>query len=160
MVDVAMSDVQIITLVIAAYAALVATVGAAVQLATYVSRRTKLEVRVSVKRIYQPLVLLGPTQAVVAVHLVNRSAHPVKVNLMWFCAQRAGEPSLLVPTPLPEKDSLPKEIPPRDSTMFWVLPDTLKTKLDLNRGVRAAVATADDRTFLSKRVTLRFGQDD
>jgi|GEM_PF-3383303 len=159
MVRVGMSDVQVITLAVAGYAALVATVGAAVQLATYVGRRTKLEVRVSVRSIYQPLMLLGSTQAVVAVHLVNRSEHPVKVNMMWFCPQVEGEPSLLVPKPFPEKDSLPKEIPPRDSTMLWVLPDVLKAKFDLNRHVRAAVATADDRTFLSKKVRLRLGQD-
>jgi hypothetical protein len=152
-----------VTVVLATYAALVATLSASWQIVSwYLDRRTDL--RVAVEHI-----LVLPS---VSVQLVNHSAHPVRIATITLAWQRGdvGGARMLVShsdasaevlsdsLTLRAVSELPDWIAPRDSAHVAIggkrLIDTLPNDAT---DLRAIVGTADGRTIVAHAQTNDFG---
>lgn len=132
---------DIVTVVIAGYAAVVGTFALAFQAVTWWrSWATRVAVKLSISEIHQAGV---EPETIVVFHMVNHSAHPVKIIHVGFDRQtRGGSPSFIY-RPLPVHQPLPIEIPPRDAQQVWTTPDAVRKTMDPTRKFRAQVGTAD-----------------
>jgi hypothetical protein len=148
-----MDTAEALTLAVAAYAALVATLVAAFQA---VSARTRMKVVPMWMELHTPgpaEVPGPPPEEVVLVTMTNHSDHPVKVTHLSFAPSR-GKRWFFVYRPYPVEEPLPIAIESRDSKMVWTLPDRLEGALDLDGRVRVRVSTSNGKTFNSGRVYL------
>jgi hypothetical protein len=156
MIHVTAVSADALTLAIAAYAAVVATVGAAVQLASHRARRTKLKLRRRVDRAPDPD-LEGVSRTVLVTIVINQSDHPVKIKSLELDAQRLADSPVHLATPFVDGGTWPQEIGPRDAAEFSVFGKTLaEGGLDRNKGLRARVKTTDGRIATSYKTPADF----
>lgn len=148
------------TTVVAIYAALVASGGAAIQLAQWHSARTrvKLEVHAGIASILTEErdrhgdKVSAPGE-VLFFHVTNRSPHPVKItHLGAMPAGRRPKRGLFFARPYPLHVKLPLEIPARDSVTLWQ-PRSGLASWESER-MRVVVKTAVGEDFRSKRFLL------
>ena len=153
-----MSADEILTLVIAGYAAVIATIVGINQIV--MSRRT-IRTKVVVEPSRRILVLpVDPMnrpepieQEIVAINLTNRSTHEVRISHVSFASKVKGE-RLLLARPLPVEEPLPIRIQARDSKLIWTHPEHLADKVDLEGKVEVTVSTTDGYNFSSGQVYL------
>lgn len=131
--------------VIAGYAAVVATGAVVVQLFRWRAAQTRVVVKM--KPGEAPLAT-GVGEAMF-VTVINRSAHAVKLMGLYF--ETADGRTFAVLHPFPTGQSFPYSIPGRDQMVFWAQRDGFGDEPRLLDPVRAAVWTATDETFRSKR---------
>jgi hypothetical protein len=144
---------EALTLAVASYGALVATLVAWHQLITI---RTRVSVGASRMQLVTPAPPGEPNpepEDVVMVTMTNHSQHPVKVTHVSFSSNTKGR-WLLIPRPYPVHEPLPIAIESRDSKVVWTHPHVLADALDLEGKVRARVSTSDGKTFTSRRAYL------
>lgn len=145
------SALDIVTVVIAGYAALVGTLALAFQAISWL-RSWSTRVEVSCGR--YDLVSVGEEpETVVLIRMINHSGHEVKITSVGWGQQRRKGPAYVITRPWPLELPLPFVVAPRDSQDLWTKPDMLN--LDLDRKVRAQVSTSDGKLFKSKRVSAR-----
>ncbi|MGE5336000.1 MAG: hypothetical protein ACM3JL_01085 [Nitrososphaerota archaeon] len=143
---------DIVTVVIAGYAALVGTFALAFQTISWLrSWSTRVEVRLGRYELHTPNV---GSESVVLFHLVNHSSHEVKVTHVGFARQRRKGPAFVITRPWPVEQPLPIPIPPRDSRDVWTKPDQLPEGLNRDKKVRALISTSDGKSFKSKPVAV------
>jgi len=155
-----MTDVEIITLVIAGYAAIVSTLAVGAQVAgLLLSWRTRVVVNVSARQ----LMTVGQEpESVVMIELVNHGDWPVRISSVAFMPQkrfarwRRNLTWIAIGQPFPVEEPLPIQVPAHDSKLIWIKPEAISERLDLEQGVRVQVATTTGKAFRSKRAPLRF----
>ena len=146
---------DIVTAVVAIYAALVATGAFVVNLLNWI-RAWQTRVEVIVQRMDSVAFGSSEREPVVLFELVNRSAHPVKVTTLSLAPVRKGGEHLLFLRPFPLTSPLPIELPPHDATDLWIEPDEIaKADPDPSYRTRAWVRTSDRGNFKSKRFRVR-----
>src|SRR4051794_40211279 len=146
------ADVDPVSISIAGYAAVVATVGIGFQ---WFSWRRNTQTRVTVKLSRRQILTPGePTPPdsddIALIDMVNHSGHEVAVTHVSFKPQRKGDPFLFIPRPLPETQPTPIIIPARRSKAVWVTIAMLEEKADLTKPIQARISTDDDHDFDSK----------
>jgi hypothetical protein len=155
-----MTDVEIITLAIAGYAAIVSTLAVGAQAAALLlSWRTRIEVNVSARQ----LMTVGQEpEPVVMVELVNHGDWPVKISSVAVMPQkrlarwRRNLTWLAIAQPFPVEEPLPIQVPAHDAKLIWIKPEAISDRRDIEKGVRVQVATTTGKAFRSKRTPLRF----
>jgi hypothetical protein len=142
---------EIVTVVVAGYAALVGTVAFAFQVLSWLrSWGTRVEVKCG---LYNIVSVGEEPEPVVLIRMLNHSGHEVKITSVGWGPQRRKGPASVIVRPWPLELRLPFTIGPRDSQDVWTKPELLG--LDLDRKVRAQVTTSDGKMFKSKRVLAR-----
>lgn len=148
------------TTVVAIYAALVASGGAAIQLAQWHGTRTrvKLEIHAGTALIlteeHDPFgnKVSAPGEVLFA-QITNRSPHAIKVvHLGAVPAGRRPKRGLFFSRPYPLHIELPLEVPARDSVTLWQARSDL-AKWERQR-MRVVVKTATGESFRSRRFLL------
>ncbi len=145
------TTLEIVAVVVAGYAALVGTVAFAFQVLSWLrSWSTRVEVTCG----HYNLVSAGAEpEPVVLIRMINHSGHEVKITSVGWGPQKRKGPASVIVRPWPLELRLPFVIAPRDSQDVWTKPDLLG--LELDRKVRAQVATSDGKLFKSRRVQAR-----
>jgi len=145
------SALDIVTVVIAGYAALVGTFALAFQAISWLrSWSTRVEVKCGRYELHS---VGEEPETVVLIRMINHSGHEVKITSVGWGAQRRKGPAFIIARPWPLELRLPFTIPSRDSQEVWTKPDLLG--LDPARKVRAQVSTSDGKLFKSKRISAR-----
>lgn len=141
-----------LTVIIAAYAALVSSAGVGWQI--YSWRQThKTRVRVTVANAVIPL-LHGDVQRVVSVGVVNDSGHQVRVTGFGLLANDGSGQQLFFISPVPGS-SLPGVVQPHDSgTGLNDWRGLFGAPIDFSRPVEAFAMLASGERVRSKPVTL------
>jgi hypothetical protein len=145
------SALEIVTVVIAGYAALVGSVALAFQALSWL-RSWSTRVQVICGR-YQLVSANAEPETVVLIRMINHSGHEIKITSVGWDRQRRKGPATVIVRPWPLELPLPFPIAPRDSQEVWTKPELLG--LDTNRKVRAQVTTSDGKTFKSKKIQVR-----
>jgi hypothetical protein len=145
------SALEIVTVVVAGYAALVGTVAFVFQVLAWL-RSWNTRVKVTCGR-YNLVSAGEEPEPIALIRMINHSGHEVKITSVGWGPQRRKGPASIIVRPWPLELRLPFTIAPRDSEDVWTKPDLLG--LDLDREVRAQVTTSDGNTFKSKRVQAR-----
>jgi hypothetical protein len=148
------AGVDPVSVSIAGYAAVVATVGIGFQVFSW---RRNTQTRLKVKLSRRELMTPGdpaPPEKVALIEMVNYSNHEVAITHVGFKPQRKGDPHLFIPRPLPETEPVPIVIPPRRSKNVWVTIDMLEEKANLTKPLQARIGTDDDHDFDSKPAVL------
>jgi hypothetical protein len=143
------SALDIVTVVIAGYAALVGTFALAFQAISWLR---SWSTRVKCGR-YELHSVGADPETVVLIRMINHSGHEVKITSVGWGQQRRKGPAFVITRPWPLELPLPFTIAPRDSQDVWTKPGMLN--LDLDRKVRAQVSTSDGKLFKSKRISAR-----
>lgn len=143
-----MTALDIVTVAIAGYAALVGTFALAFQAISWL-RSWSTRVEVSCGR-YDLVGVEQDPETVVLIRMINHSGHEVKIVSVGWAPQRRKGPGFVITRPWPLELPLPFTIAPRDSQDVWTKPELLG--LDPDRKVRAQVATSDGKTFQSKKI--------
>ena len=145
------SALDVVTVVIAGYAALVGTFALAFQAIAWL-RCWSTRVEVTCGR-YELHTVGADSETVVLIRMINHSGHEVKITSVGWAHQRRKGPAFVITRPWPLELPLPFTIAPRDSQDVWTKPELLK--LDLDRKARAQVSTSDGKLFKSKRISAR-----
>jgi hypothetical protein len=117
------SALEIVTVVVAGYAALVGTVAFAFQALSWLrSWRTRVEVRCGLY--YIARVETDP-EPVVLIRMFNHSGHEVKITSVGWGPQKRKGPASVIGRPWPLELPLPFAISPRDSREVWTKPELL-----------------------------------
>lgn len=148
------TGLDVATAVVAAYAAVVATLAFSFQVFQWL--RT-WQTRVAVELRAMHMARAGqPGEPVVLFALVNHSGHRVKVTHVGLAPVKRDGMHVWIPHPLGLAAPGPFEIPPRDSVTVYIKPDSIAdSEHDPNWKTRAQISTSDHRTFKSKRVRVR-----
>jgi hypothetical protein len=105
------SALEIVTIVVAGYAALVGTLALAVQVATWFRTwATRVEVTLSPMQIIDAT---GTDEAIVLFRMINHSEHPVKITSLGFAPQKRGGMGAVIARPYPLGQPLPIPIAAR-----------------------------------------------
>lgn len=145
---------DIVTVVVAGYAALVGTFALAFQAISWLR---SWSTRVELKLTRSELMTLGSAESepVILFTIINHSSHEVKITSLGFRPQRKGGMGFVILQPLPLGTQLPVKIAARDATTLWTTPDKFPAGVDLDRKIQAEVGTSDGKGFTSKRVPAR-----
>ena len=147
------TTLDIVTVVVAGYAALVGTVAFVFQVISWARTwSTRVEVKVGPFELATPGVGSEP---VVLFRMINHSGHEVKITHVGFAPQKRKGPGFLIMRPWPLEMPTPFPIAPRDSQVVWTKPDLVPEGIDLDRKIRALITTSDGKTFKSKKVLAR-----
>lgn len=118
------SALEIVTVVIAGYAALVGTLALAFQIISWLrSWSTRVEVKLGR---FQLASADAEPEAVVLLRMINHSGHPVKVTSVGTAPQRRNGPGTVIIRPWPLELQLPFTIQARDSMEVWTKPHLTK----------------------------------
>lgn len=146
------SALEIVTIVVAGYAAIVGTLALVFQIVSWLrSWATRVEVKLGPFEVGD---LSGPGEPVVLFRMINHSEHPVKITSVGFAPQTKGGPGAVILKPFPLNQPLPIPIPARDQAQVWTLPDKKPAFLDPAGTVRAEISTSDGKSFRSKPVPV------
>ncbi|MCW3038848.1 MAG: hypothetical protein JWM31_753 [Solirubrobacterales bacterium] len=140
------------TVIVAGYAAVVATAALALELVSQ-WRTWATRVEVSMKRTSIVSAGAAPMLAVVF-RITNHSGHDVKITHLGTGPLRRGGESMFFPQPLPLGVPGPFKIAPRDSITMYQLPGSFAEGDPAHR-VRALISTSDGKNFHSKPVRVR-----
>ena len=109
----AASDLEIATAIVAAYAALVASLALAFNVFSWL-RTWQTRVKVELRRMELVSPGQGPAGTVILFFLTNQSGHPVKVTSLGLTPLQKRGQHLVITRPLGLAVPGPFEIPPRD----------------------------------------------
>ncbi|MBD0281674.1 MAG: hypothetical protein ICV69_05705 [Thermoleophilaceae bacterium] len=155
-----MDPSEIITAVVAAYAAIVSTVALVFQRRDKRAREeTRCEVEVGLYTVVEPVLAQTELQAV-RVKLFNRSEHPVRWTGVAFHRQGGGPDEWLVPTAYAwsAQHQLPLEVPSRDARDIMLDRERLEASgMNRSQPVRVRTSLSTGETFYSDEKPLHKG---